>query len=166
MAKAEYEAGRILFADGDYKNAVVKFREAHKVSKDPRLLWNIAVCQKFLRQYSKMLTSIRRYRKEAKATMTPADREQADAIVETVTGFISDLKLTVDQANAQVFVDGEMVGVTPLVERVTMDVGNRTLTIRKDGFKPDEREIVVPGGGEVKDRRANAERSASRHAWW
>ncbi len=149
IAKAEYEGGRILFKAGDYKNAIVKFQEAHKVSKDPRLLWNIAVCQKQLRQYSKMLTSLRRYRKDAKDTLTPRELERADAIEETVTSFISDLKLTVDQANAQVFVDGEMVGVTPLVERVTMDVGVRTLTIRKDGFKPDEREVTVPGGGEV-----------------
>jgi len=33
---------------------------------DPRLLWNVAVCEKNLRRYSRMLRTIRRYQTEEK----------------------------------------------------------------------------------------------------
>src|SRR5262245_5084124 len=53
MAKAEYEAGRILYGDKDYTSAIAKFQQAYQLSNEPRLLFNIAVCQKNLRKYSK-----------------------------------------------------------------------------------------------------------------
>jgi PEGA domain len=149
IARAEYEGGKVLFADGDYKNAIVKFQKAHDVSKDPRLLWNIAVCQKNLRHYSKMLVSVRRYRNEAKDWLSDEDRRQADAIVDTVKTFISDFVLVVNVADAEVFVDGEPIGVTPLKGRSTLDVGRREIRIERDGYGPQVRNITVVGGGRV-----------------
>src|SRR4051812_25337068 len=58
MAKAEYEAGKILYADKDYANAIVKFQHAFEISHEPRLLWNVAVCEKNLRRYARMLAAI------------------------------------------------------------------------------------------------------------
>ncbi|MFT3776536.1 MAG: PEGA domain-containing protein [Minicystis sp.] len=149
MAKAEYEAGRILYADKDYANAIVKFQRAHELSNDPRLLWNIAVCQKNLRRYSKMLDTIRRYRKEAAAMLTDEDRTQAAEIIKTVETFVSALKLRANEDGAEVFVDDEKVGTTPLAEPVFVDVGIRKIKLKKPGFKDFvvTREIV--GGGEV-----------------
>lgn len=149
MAKAEYEAGKVLFSDNDFKNAIVKFKEAHRESKDPRLLWNIAVCQKNLRQYSKMIESVRRYRKEAATMLGPEERAQADAIVKTVEGFISELKLIVDQKAVEVFVDGEKVATTPIAEKLFVDVGKRTITVKKDGYRDYTKTLEVTGGGVV-----------------
>jgi hypothetical protein len=154
MAKAEYEAGKILFADQDFKNAIVKFQHAHEVSNDPRLLWNIAVCQKNLRQYSKMLQSIRRYRREAEAVLTDDDKLQAQEIIKTVEGFISAFDLTVNESGADVFVDGEKVGTTPIVDPLTLDVGERAIVVKKTGFKDSTKSLTVPGGGQVNLRVA------------
>lgn len=145
VAKAEYEAGRLLFGDGDYGNAIIKFKKAHELSGDPRLLWNIAVCQKNLRRYSKMIVSVRRYRKEAASMLGPDDRRRADEIVETVKKFISELKVSVDQKGADVYVDGEKVATTPVAEKLFVDVGRRTISIKKDGYLDHIKTIEVPG---------------------
>lgn len=148
MAKAEYEAGRILYADKDYGNAIVKFQRAHELSNDARLLWNVAVCQKNLRRYAKMLDTIRRYRKEAGAVLTQEEQAQATEIIKTVESFVSAMKLTVSEPEAEVLVDEELVAKTPLKETVILDVGIRKIRVKKPGFKDAVIQREVVGGGE------------------
>ena len=59
VAKAEYEGAKILYIDKDFASAIAKFQRAYELSSDARLLFNIAVCQKNLRKYSKMLATVR-----------------------------------------------------------------------------------------------------------
>jgi PEGA domain len=149
MAKAEYEAGRILYADKDYANAIVKFQRAHEIAKDPRLLWNIAVCEKNLRRYTRMLDTIRRYRTEAARVLTDEERAQAVEIIKTVEAFVTALKLTSSEPGADVYVDDEKRGTTPLAEPVMLDVGNRRLRVVKPGYKEVSFTRQVVGGGEI-----------------
>jgi hypothetical protein len=149
MARAEYEAGRILYADKDYANSIVKFQRAHELSSDPRLLWNIAVCQKNLRRYSKMLETIRRYRKEAAAMLTDEDRAQAAEIIKTVETFVSALKVRVNEDGVDVLVDEEKVGTTPITDPLFVDVGIRKIKLKKAGFKDVVVQREVVGGGEM-----------------
>jgi hypothetical protein len=148
MAKAEYEAGRILYGDKDYANAILKFMKAHELSKDPRLLWNIAVCQKNLRRYSKMLATIQRYQAEAASMLSEEEKAQSVEIVKTVAAFVSQMKLTASEEGAEVFVDDEKVGETPLPGPVTVDVGARKIHLVKKGFKDLLVTKEVTGGGD------------------
>jgi hypothetical protein len=147
MAKAEYEAGRILYGDKDYQNAIVKFQRAYEISKDPRLLWNVAVCEKNLRHYARMLATIRRYQKDGASLLTADEKARADEIVTTVATFVSALTVKVDEDGAEVFIDDEKVGTTPLPAPITVDVGTRRIRVNKPGFKPKEVPKPVPGGG-------------------
>jgi len=149
MAKAEYEAGRVLYADGDYANAILKFQRAYELSKDPRLLWNVAVCEKNLRRYSRMLSTIRRYEKEAADMLTETEREQAREIIKTVEAFVSELDLRVNEEGAEVYVDDELAGTTPLAEPLIVNVGNRRIRVAKPGFKESVVTREITGGGTV-----------------
>ncbi len=149
MAKAEYEGGRILYGDKDFTSAISKFQRAYELSSDPRLLFNIAVCQKNLRKYSKMLATIRRYLEDGAAILSSDDKAQAQDIVKTVEAFVSELKLTVDEGDAEVFIDDEKIGVTPLKGTIFVDVGVRKLTVKKKGYKDSVISKQVPGGGAV-----------------
>src|SRR5437016_6190653 len=59
-AKSAYDAAKVLFGDGDFASAALKFRSAHDLSNDPRLLWNIAACEKNLRHYAKVVSLVQR----------------------------------------------------------------------------------------------------------
>ncbi len=148
-AKAEYEAGRVLYTDGDYANAILKFQRAYELSEDPRLLWNIAVCEKNLRRYSRMLSTIRRYEKEAADMLTAAEREQASEIIKTVESFVSALDLRVTEDGAEVYVDDELVGTTPITDPLFVDVGTRRIRVTKPGFKDAVINREITGGGTV-----------------
>jgi hypothetical protein len=149
MAKAEYEAGKILYQAKDFGNAIIKFEKAYEISSDPRLLWNVAICQKELRRYTKMLATIRKLLADGGPLLTEQDKQDAAEIVKTVEAFVSPLKLTVNEPGASVFVDGERVGTTPLAEPVPVDVGTRTIRVTKKGFKERTETMLVSGGGEV-----------------
>jgi PEGA domain len=147
LAKAEYEGGKVLYGDKDYANAIVKFQRAYEISTDPRLLWNIAVCEKNLRRYSKMLATIKRYQKEAGPRLTDDEKARAAEIVTTVAQFVSALTVTVNEEGADVFIDDEKVGTTPLAAPVTVDVGTRNVRVVKAGFKTETVPKPIPGGG-------------------
>ena len=70
MARAEYAAARILYEDGDYQGALQKLRSAYDSSKDARLLWNMAACEKNLRHYALALGLVERYVSDGGALVT------------------------------------------------------------------------------------------------
>jgi hypothetical protein len=149
IAKAEYEGGKILYVDKDFASAIAKFQRAYELSSDARLLFNIAVCQKNLRKYSKMLATIRRYLEDGAAILTADDKAQAQEIVKTVEAFVSELKLNVDEKDAEVYVDDEKLGVTPITGSAFLDVGIRKIRVTKKGFKDAIVNKQVPGGGAI-----------------
>src|SRR6478736_4874903 len=69
-AKSAYDSARVLFGDGDFGGALVKFQAAYDKSKDPRLLWNMAACEKNLRHYARTLQLVRRYAAEGGSVLT------------------------------------------------------------------------------------------------
>ena len=135
MAKAEYEAGRLLYGDGDYAGAALKFQRAYDESKDPRLLWNTAAAEKNLRHYAKVVELVERYVAEAGTRLKPEDRAEADALLGTVRAFIATVTLDVQPEGAAIFVDDVKVGVSPMRAPVLVDMGDRRIRVTKDGFQ-------------------------------
>jgi hypothetical protein len=135
MARAEYEAGRLLYGDGDYAGAALKFQRAYEESKDPRLLWNTAAAEKNLRHYAKVVELVERYVVEAGTRLKPEDRAEADALLTTVRAFISTVTIEVQPDGADVFVDDVKVGVSPMKAPVLVDMGDHRIRVAKEGFQ-------------------------------
>ena len=149
QAKAEYEAGKILYQDGDHKNSLVKFQHAYELSSDARLQWNIAACEKNLRRYTRVLAALEKYQKEGGALLTEQDKQDATDLTATVRTLVSSLKVTVNEPGAEVFVDDEKIGTTPLPGPVMIDVGSRKIRVSKPGFKEFVKVEAVAGAGDV-----------------
>ena len=148
-AKAEYEAGKILYQDGDHQNALVKFQHAYELSSDARLQWNVAACEKNLRHYTRVLAALEKYQKEGGALLTDQDKIDATDLTATVRTLVSALKVTASEPGADVFVDDEKIGTTPLAGPVLIDVGNRRIRVSKPGFKEFTKVEAVAGNGDV-----------------
>ncbi|HEY3237076.1 MAG TPA: PEGA domain-containing protein [Polyangiaceae bacterium] len=144
-AKQSYDAARLLYADGDYAGALIKFQGAFEVSKDSRLLWNMAACEKNLRHYAKVLSLVQRYLKEGGALLSDQDRNEAKDLTSAIESFTAALIIKVNQSGAEVFVDDEPVGTSPLPEPITVDIGMRHIRVKKEGFR--ELSLSVPIGG-------------------
>lgn len=148
QAKTEYDLGKILYRDGDYGGASVKFAHAYELSKDPRLLWNVAACEKNQRHYVRTLELLRQYKDEGGATLTDKEREDADKLIEVIGPFVSTVTVVVNEPGATISVDGVAVGTSPLEAPVKIEMGDRVFTVTKPGFHTETRSEKLAGGAE------------------
>jgi PEGA domain len=134
-AKAEYDAARILFGAGDFAGALVKFEQALEHSRDLRLLWNMAVCEKNLRHYVRVRRLLERYRRDGGDRLTATQKSDVASVLHTVETLVSEVQLSVEPDGAEVFLDDVSEGVTPLAEPLLVDLGTRKIRISKPGFE-------------------------------
>jgi hypothetical protein len=146
MARADYAAARILYEDGDYAGALTKLQSAYDASKDPRLLWNMAACEKALRHYVSVLSLLERYASEGAQLISEEEHQATAQLVETVQACVYQLTLEVAPDGADVLVDGVKLGSTPLPGPLRLDMGKRVLRVEKAGYLPHEEEVDLPGG--------------------
>ena len=146
LARAEYEAARILYQDGDYQGALNKLQVAYEKSNDPRLLWNMAAAHKNLRHYARVMELIDEYLAAGAPYVTASDEAQARALVDTVSGFVSEVTVRAKPEGATVSVDGERVGTVPLAAPLMLDFGRRAFTVTNPGYVPYRQELELKGG--------------------
>jgi hypothetical protein len=145
-AKVDYDSAKLLYGDQDYATAAVKFRRAYDASGDPRLLWNVAACEKALRHYTKSLALVEKYKMLGGALLNDKDRAEADALANALRATTDTLTLTVDLAGADVALDDENVATTPLDHPIRVDLGDHKLAVTKPGFTPFTKTISFTGG--------------------
>jgi hypothetical protein len=145
-ARDAYDEATARLGDQDDRGALEKYQQAYGLSKDPRLLFNMAVCDRNLQRYAQMQRDLLRYEQEAAGQMSPEEEAQVQGALAAIRHLVVQIRLRVSEAGAQVSVDGETVGLTPLATPVVMDVGKHTVTVKKEGFAPAERGVDLAGG--------------------
>jgi hypothetical protein len=149
QAKEEYDSGKLLFGDGDYAGAALKFQRAYELSKDPRLLWNMAATEKYLRRYTRVESLLKQYLVEGGPYLTDADRTAAQGLLETMGTFIAEVTFKVDEPGAKILVDEAEVGTSPLDKPVRVDQGARKFRVTKPGFGDFTATQTLAGGATV-----------------
>jgi hypothetical protein len=143
-AAVAYSAGRLLFEDGDYAGALAKFRYAYALSKEPRLLWNMATCEKAQHHYANATGLIDQYLLDGAAIITPERRTEVEATRDTLQSFVSQLKLTGVPPQFRLYVDGKRAEHSDALP-LNLDLGVHTLRVEAPGFEATELRVEVPG---------------------
>jgi hypothetical protein len=143
-AKLDYESAKGLFEDRNFAAAAIKFNSAYETSHDPRLLWNVAACEKQQQHFPKVLLALRRYIELGEGVISPSEKRDAEDLVKTVEPLVSRLLVISKEVDATVTLDGEELGKTPLPGSLLIDLGaQRKLKVNKSGFKPFEQSLSV-----------------------
>jgi PEGA domain-containing protein len=148
-ARDAYAYAKMLFENGDFQGALVKYGQAYEQSKDPRLLYNMALCERNLRAYARMEDLLQRYKRQSGAALESGERARIDAALAAVENLVGKVTLGVDQAGATVAVDGETVGATPLPAPLGLDLGKHSVRVTKAGFETADQSFEVVGGAQV-----------------
>jgi hypothetical protein len=160
MARADYAAARILYEDGDYAGAFTKLEAAYLASRDARLLWNMAACEKELRHYASVIALLERYLREGENVVTAEERAATAELLDTVRAFVNELSLTVRPEGARVFIDDVEVATAPIASALRVDMGKHKLRVALSGFVTHEAALDLPGG---KAMSLEVELAAERH---
>jgi hypothetical protein len=159
QAREDYLASKALVASGDFRGALHALQQAYDLSNDPRLLYDMAVCEKNLHEYSRMRTLLQRYEREAASTLTASDHATIDSALQIIVNLVGTVSLKVTPDGATVSVDGAPValelvgggptGTKPLPDAVVLDAGTHVVRVEKEGFAPFEKSVDVKGGAVV-----------------
>jgi len=149
-AKSDYEAGKLLFTDGDFVGANIKFRAAYDLSHDARLLWNMAACEKNLRHYAVAARLVHEYVDTGGDLLGDQDRADAAQLLAALQSFVVKLTVTVNEPGAEIDVDDARAGVSPLDKPLILDLGERKIVVKKPGFKEATKSITLGANPEEK----------------
>lgn len=133
-ARASWDEGVELGKRGKWDLARVKFTQVYDQTKNPRVLYNVAVMEKNQTHYAAAIELWERELSEGKGQLT-ADEERE--IREAITGlqkWIMNITVDVSERDAEVFVDGEKVGVTPMTKPIAVAIGSHNIRVTKAGF--------------------------------
>jgi hypothetical protein len=148
-ARDAYGSAKILFNNNDFAGALAKYKQAYDESEDPRLLYDMAICEKSLRHYARMGRDLRDYERIEGAAITSEEKRIVDDALAAINDLVGTVRLDVNEAGSAVSVDGEAVGITPLAQALVLDLGPHKIVVAKDGFGPAEKELEVAGGRET-----------------
>ena len=131
-AKERFLKGKALVEDGAYEKAIVELKASYDLNPLPIVLFNIGVSYDKLKKYAQALTFYQKFLaehegKEDEATTLATSR------IDKLSGFLGLLEVEVDVEGAEVLVDGEKVGLSPLPP-VYLDIGEHELTVTKAGY--------------------------------
>ncbi|MCA9588767.1 MAG: PEGA domain-containing protein [Myxococcales bacterium] len=145
-ARAKWDSAIALYQRQNWDGAEADFMQAYELSKNPRVLFNVAICEKNRGRYSRAISFFRRELAEGQGNLTPQEEAEVKNAIAGLEKFVSDLTVEVNEPGAKVLVDGTEVGTTPLNKPISVEVGERRVTIQKAGFADATKTVTVSGG--------------------
>lgn len=134
-AGQRYDRGLKLYSEGEYRLAVIEFERTYELVPDYRVLYNIGQVRIQLGDYARARLSLERYLREGGDQLPPARLDAVKGDLDMLEGRTATLKIQSSLVGAEVLVDGEAVGVTPLAEPVLMNAGDHSIEVRKAGYR-------------------------------
>jgi len=147
-AKEAYTSAKLLFRNDDFAAAAAKFAQAYGLAKDPRLLFDKAICERNLRAYARMRRDLETYEEESGPGISAEHKAAAEEALAAIKNFVGSVTLKVNVEGAGVTVDGEGVGQTPLRAPLLLDLGKHDIEVFKAGFASGTQVVDVEGGDE------------------
>lgn len=146
-ARSDYEAARQLLTLHQDLAALIRFRLAYDQVRDPRLLANIALCERNLGHPARAATLFQRALAEGASLFAPQQLEQLNELLEACLASVARVHVSVNVTEAVVQVDDQAVGRSPLPADVLLDPGAHRVRVVKAGYRDFSREMTVAGPG-------------------
>lgn len=131
---AAHEVARARYVAGDFSGALAELSSAYERTHDPRMLWNMAACEKKLSRFDRVQTHLRRYLVEGADVLTAEDKARAQALIAEAHAFTSDITFDVAPAGASIELDGLVLDDTARSEGLPVLAGTHSVRVRNEGF--------------------------------
>lgn len=130
-AAAHFQRAVVLYGETDYRAALVEFKRAYAIAPNVAVLYNIGETQYQLQDYAGALTTFTGYLGESGPN--EAHRAEVQGTIEVLRTRVGHLTITTDPPGADVAIDEQSVGKTPLEGRVLVGVGRRKVSATMTG---------------------------------
>jgi hypothetical protein len=145
MARAKLRDGAERFERGDYVGALAVFEEAQSIFNSPKIHYNIAMAYEKLGRNGPAFTAYEKFLRLARDSK-PEHVAHSRRELERLAKHLALVRLVSDVADAEVIVDGLLVGKTPLPSRLPVETGPHDIEIRTaDGGTRTQQFTAVAG---------------------
>lgn len=148
-ARGHWDAGVVLAQRRNWDGARASFKAAYDVSKNPRVLFNLAVAEKELGRYAASLEYLKKELAEGKAQISGDEESEIKQAIAGLEKFVAELTINVSEKDAEVFVDEEKIDSSKLPGPVIVQVGRRRIRAVKPGFGEAVETSEPPPGGKA-----------------
>jgi hypothetical protein len=144
-ALQHFEAGKTLYAAENYEGAAAEFEASVAAYPTKNGAFNLANCYKALHRYAEALATLDelRTRLAAELKKDPALTAKIDETELSIRQLVGTLRITSTPLGAQISVDGEPVGTTPLSRELLLGPGEHLVGAKLAGFVPAEQSVSV-----------------------
>lgn len=148
-AARRFEHAIKLYEEGDYTLALAEFERVYELVPDYRVLYNISQVSIQLGRYARAFRTLKDYLSRGAAEMAPDRAAAVQADLAQLAGKVARVSVRVDQAGAQINVDGVAMGRSPMAEPLVVDVGEHQVQVQLPGYVAQSQTLTLAGG----DRR-------------
>jgi tetratricopeptide (TPR) repeat protein len=140
-AAKRFQRGVALYGEADYRGALVEFKRACTLMPTAACLYNIGETEYQLQDYAAALVIFERYL--AEASPTDSHRTEVEGNVEVLRARVGHVTITTVPPGADITIDDQAVGKTPLDKSVLVSIGHRKVVASLAGRLPVTRYIDV-----------------------
>lgn len=150
QAFGHFSRGVELYDEKDFRSAYYEFRRAYDIAPHFRVLYNIALCEAQMRDYARAVRSFELYLQQG-ASAVPVERQTLvrDEIAKAMQR-VAFLEVRTDVVGAEISIDDEVVGKSPLNKPILVNIGQRKVSAVQRGGVPVVQPVELAGG----DRRS------------
>jgi hypothetical protein len=146
VARKDWDAARDLLDTSDYAGALVEYQRAYEQSKNPRVLYNVAICEKNLRHYARAQIRFKQELVDGAGKISSQEEADVKAAIQALEPFVSTIEITANEPGATLLIDGEPAGQSPFDKPVPIDVGPHEIRLHKEGFIEAVQSVAIAGG--------------------
>jgi tetratricopeptide (TPR) repeat protein len=140
-AGKHFQRGVALYGEADYRAALVEFKRAYALSPNAAVLYNVGETEYQLQDYAGALITFERYLGESSPLET--HRAEVESNVDVLKARVGHVTITTTPAGADVTIDDQAIGKTPLDKAVLVSVGHRRIIASMAGRLPVTRYVDV-----------------------
>ncbi|MEM9691775.1 MAG: PEGA domain-containing protein [Myxococcota bacterium] len=147
-----FNRGRKLYQDRDFAAAAVEFKRAYEMKPDYRVLYNLGQVYAEAKEWADALVAFEKYLADGGSKIGKERREAVEDEIESLRTRVATLSVTTTPLGCEVLIDGRVRGTTPLPGGILMSSGQRSIRVRKKGYRSKEESLEVAGGDKPKLR--------------
>lgn len=145
-------AGLQLYNAGEYQKAIVEYQKAYRLYPSPKLYPNLGSCYKYMGQNLKAIGYYERFLAETEMDSPDPTivrlRRNCRLEIKTLMKRIARLRVVVKVVGAQVKIGGRLPLASPVDKRFRYNPGRVSILVKKKGYYPFDRTVVLKAGAE------------------
>lgn len=146
-ARIHFKQGVEFYKDGEFEQAATEFHRAYELRPNYKILFNLAQTENELKNYAKALEAYIRYQVEGGDEIPEKRQKQVQSEIDRLNNLVGVVEVLCPVKDAEVTVDGEYKGDTPLPYTLIVDVGKHEILVKK-GMKELHRRVFRIAGGQ------------------